>query len=274
MKTPTSLHDWFFYSDKNKLPYNPTVDTTITTEAFWRNDNGESDSPNWRCEDWLIRSALIPLEQINTAVTQIYYPNELFDTGWDGENNFNFGEYAQIGEIELYPLIFSRKHPITKELIIELCHNFIIYHCLEKRNQTQYYHPLENLLVAETGIDSHKFFDPTPKVKIHRDYLRDFLAAIEMGLLITVVADRFANASTQDELELKQVENEQIDDFTWLSKTINSSEFTKHGYFRGRSTLRRNFIIEPYNTPRVERSPWYYFGEIPIQATRRFSKGW
>lgn len=86
-----------------------------------------------------------------------------------------------------------------------------------------------------------------------------------MGLLISIVADRFGNAPTADELELEQVEDEQIDDFTWLSTTIHSAEFTGHGYFRGRSTLRRNFIIEPYGMPRVERSPWPYFGEIPIQ---------
>jgi hypothetical protein len=162
-------------------------------------------------------------------------------------------------------LSFSRKHPITKELIIELCHELIIYHCLEKRNPTQYYHPLENIIVVEANIDSHKIFAPTPRVTVHRDYLRDFLAAIKMGLLISVVADRFANASTEDELELEQVENEQIENFTWLSTNIHSSEFTKNGYFRGRSILRRNFIIEPYDTPRVERSPWHYFGELPIQ---------
>jgi hypothetical protein len=81
MKTPMSLNEWFFYSDRNNLPYNPTVGSTITTEGFWRNDKGDSDSPNWRCEEWLIRSALIPSEQLDAAVTEIYYPNEIFDTG-------------------------------------------------------------------------------------------------------------------------------------------------------------------------------------------------
>ena len=104
-------------------------------------------------------------------------------------------------------------------------------------------------------------------MQIHRDYLRDFLASINMGLLISVVADRFANAATQEALELEEFEHKEIDEFTWLSSNIHASEFTGHGYFRGRSILRRNFIIQPYDTPKFERSPWHYFGNKSVEES-------
>jgi hypothetical protein len=86
-----------------------------------------------------------------------------------------------------------------------------------------------------------------------------------MGLLISVVADRFANSSTEEELELDQFEDNQIDEFTWLSTSLFTPEDTGYGYFRGRSILRRNFMIEPYERPKFECSPWHYFGKQPTQ---------
>ncbi|MEQ9481001.1 hypothetical protein [Coleofasciculus sp. F4-SAH-05] len=117
------------------------------------------------------------------------------------------------------------------------------------------------------NLDSHKTYDPTDRVIIHRDYLRDFLSALGMGLLISVTADRFANAATEEELEIEPSENKQIDELTWISTNIHTPDFTKHSSFRGRSILRRNFIIEPYDRPKFERSPWYFFGEDPIQES-------
>ena len=257
-----ALRDWFQYSDRNKPPYNPTSSTTITIERFWQNEEGEFDSSNWRKEEWLIHCALITVDQLSVAAIEIASPHYLtFETGWNFEDEFSFGDYSEYGDIQLYSLLSSTKHPISQELIIELSREFVLYHALHKRNQCHYYHPVDNILVGETSIDSHEIYDPTPKVHIHRDYLRDFLAAMKMGLLISVVADRFANAPTEEALELEQVEDHQIDEFTWLSTVIHTPEFTNHGYFRGRSTLRRNFIIEPYDEPKFERSPWHYFGK-------------
>lgn len=257
------LRDWFQYSDRDRLPYNPTINTTITTEGFWRTSTNDFDSPDWRCEEWLIHSTLVPINQLYAAAEVLSSSYLTFETGWDDVAFFDFGEYKKIREIELYPWSFVRKHPVNQELIIELRQDFITYHCLEQRSKTEYYHPLENIRVAETRVDSHQIFDPTPRVTVHRDYLRDFLAAREMGLLISIVADRFANARTETELEIDEVDNELIADFTKLSTNIHTPDFTGHGYFRGRSILHRNLIIEPYETPKVERSPWHYFGELP-----------
>lgn len=264
MSSSRALREWFRYSDRNKLPYNPTIDTAVTVERFWQNEESEFNSPNWQCEEWLIRSALIPVDQLNAAAVEIESPHDLtFEIGWNFGHQFSFGDYAQFGEIQLYPLVLLIKHPISQEFTIELSREFITYHALQQRNQSQYYHPTDNILVTEANLDSHEIYKPTANVNIHRDYLRDFLAAMKMGLLISVVADRFANTPTEEELELDQLEDNQLDEFTWLSTIVHTPEFTRHGYFRGRSILRRNFIIEPYNRPKFERSPWFYFGKQP-----------
>ena len=260
------LRDWFQYSDREKSPYNPTDGTTITIESFWQNESSEFKSPDWRCEEWLIRSALVPVAQLNMAATEIMSPHDLtFEMGWNSEGQFSFGDYSQYGGIELHALAQLVKHPISQDSVVELSREFITYHALQKRNQHEYYHPIDNIPVAETHLDDHKIYAPTARVIIHRHYLRDFLAALGMGLLISITADRFANAVTEEELELAQSEDEQIDQFTLISTNIHTPEFTHDGCFRGRSILRRNFIIEPYDKPKFERSPWHYFGEQSTQ---------
>ena len=256
------LHDWFQFLDKHESPYNPTNGTMITVERFWQDEKGEFNSRDWRKEEWLIRSALVPLDDLNDAAIEIASPRYLtFDIGWNFENKFSFGDYFQFRDMKLYPLISSTKHPISKELIVKFSREFVIYHALDRRNSSQYYHPVDNICVGEIAIDSDEIYDPTARVHIHRNYLRDFLAARKMGLLISVVADRFANAPTKEALELEQVKDHKIDKFTWLSTSIHTPEFTDHGYFSGHSILRRNFIIGPYDKPKFERSPWHYFGE-------------
>lgn len=256
------LRDWFQYSDRENSPFNPTNDTTITIKSFWRNESSEFNSSDWRSEEWLINSALVPVDQLNMAATKTWYPHHFtFELGWTYEGQFSFGDYSQYGEIELHTLAQLVKHPISQEFNVELSRKFITYHALQERQKSKYYHPIDNILVAETNLDSHKNSDPTARVIIHRDYLRDFLAALGMGLLISITADRFANAVTEEELELAKIEDGKIDQFTSISTNIHPPEFTYHGSFRGRSILRCNFIIEPYDKPKFERSPWYYFGE-------------
>lgn len=260
-----TLREWFRYSNCEKSPYNPTDGTTITVESFRVDEESEFNSINWRSEEWLIRSALIPIEQLNIAATEIKSPDYLnFYVGWE-DDKFNFGNFAQYGEVKLYPFCHFIKHPVKKDYQVELNRKFTTYHALEKRNNIQYYHPLDQILVAETHIDSHAIYDPTARVNVHRDYLRDFLAEQKMGLLISVIADRFANAHTEEELGIEQIEDEQINEFTWISTIIYAPEHTHHSFFRGRSILSRNFIIKPYEKPKFERSPWHYFGNKPLE---------
>ncbi len=255
------LRDWFQYSDRNKPAYNPTNGTMITVERFWQYEESDFNSSDWRKEEWLIHCALVPVDQLNVASIEITSPHSLtFETGWNFENEFNFGNCSQYGNIQLYSLISLIDHPISQKPIVELSREFVIYHALNKKGESQYYHPVDNILVGEIGLDSHRIYDPTSGVQIHRDYLRDFLAVMKMGLLISVIADRFANAPSEEALELEQFEDNQIDEFTWLSTSIHPPDKLQT-CFRGRSIFRRNFIIEPYDKPKFERSPWPYFGE-------------
>jgi hypothetical protein len=269
MQFTAPLHDWLQFSDRDDPNYNPTVETRITIERFWQENTGDVDSPGWQMEEWLIHSALVPTAQLSDAPTEISsISNRDFDIGWDADGKFSFGDHAQYGDISLYPLGTLRKHPISEDLKIDLNPQFVIYHALQKKNETEYYHPTDNLLVVEAKIETHKIYDPTAKITVHRDYLRDFLAAKDMGLLISVIADRFANAHNEKDLGVdEETENYQIGEYTWISTNKYPLESKQHKYFRGRSVLHRNFIIRPYDKPKFERSPWFYFGEIPIKES-------
>jgi hypothetical protein len=266
-----TLHDWFQYTDRDKSPHNPIIDTMITVDRFWQGDEkGKYDSPTWQKEKWLTHSILVPIEYLKILATKKIDPQELeVSIGWDLKGKFDFGEYLMYEGIQLYPLVSSIKHPITQEITLELNSKFIRYHALQKRNEYQYFHPKDNILVAETRLDNHEIYDPTPNIKIYRDYLQDFLAVAKMGLLISVVADRFANTLTEDELGISNGEEKQIGEFTWLSTNTSPSENSNPQYFHGRSILRRNFIIEPHDRPKFARSPWHYFGEKLIKESEQ-----
>jgi hypothetical protein len=266
-----TLHDWFQYTDRDKSPHNPIIDTMITVDRFWQGDEkGKYDSPTWQKEEWLTHSILVPIEYLKILATKKIDPQELeVSIGWYLKGEFDFGEYLMYEGIQLYPLVSSIKHPITQEITLELNPKFIRYHALQKRNEYRYFHPKDNILVAETRLDNHEIYDPTPNIKIYRDYLQDFLAVAKMGLLISVVADRFANTLTEDELGISNGEEKQIGEFTWLSTNTSPSENSNPQYFQGRSILRRNFIIEPYDRAKISRSPWHYFGENLIEESEQ-----
>jgi len=260
-----TLRDWVQFSDRDKAPYNPTINTMITIEQLLDREADKFDSQTWQREEWLYKAALVPVEQLYEAAHLIQSPDNLkFGIGWDIDGQFDFGNRVRVEGLEIYPIVTEFEHPISEELSVELVREFVSYHALQRRNESQYHHPIDNLLVAETTIDTHHLYKPTPRVTIHRDYLKDFLAATGLGLLISVVADRFANALTEEELELEQTQNLRIDEHTWLSTSIHPPRFTGHKYYRGRAILNQNYVVEPYATPKYERSPWPYFGEKSV----------
>jgi hypothetical protein len=262
MSTQLSLRDWFLYSDRNISPQNPTVGTMITVEQFWKKETGDFGAEDWRREEWSIHSALVPVAHLEAAASVVPSTNYLTcESGWDDQDQFSFGDHGEHGEILAKPLVHSMKHPVSGDLFVDLTRDFPFYHALEPRDHSEYYHPVENILVAKIEIDTQDRFDPTARVLIHRDYLRDFLAATGTGLVVSLVADRFANAPTKNDLQLEIVENTKIDEFTWLTTSFHNPEMTGHGQFRGRAILNRNLIIRPYDRPRFDRSPWPYFGE-------------
>ena len=262
MSTQLSLRDWFLYSDRNISPQNPIVGTMITVEQLWKKEIGDFGAGHWRLEEWSIHSALVPVEHLEAAASVVPSTNYLTcESGWDDQDHFSFGDHAEHGEILASPLVHSIKHPVSRNLFVDLTRDFRFYHALELRDHSEYYHPVENILVAKIEIDTHDRFDPTARVSIHRDHLRDFLAATGTGLVISLVAERFANAPTKNDLQLEIFENTKIDEFTWLTTSFHNPEMTGNGQFRGRAILNRNLIIRPYDRPRFDRSPWPYFGE-------------
>ena len=259
-----NLKDWLKFSNRYENEYDPASQTRIFIERFWQNEKSDFDSEGWRKEEWSIMSALVPTEGLEIiSEDKSSFHHLEFDIGWNFEDEFNFGKISNYAnKFDIYPLADSFQHPIKKELVVKLNDKFKLYHALEKRELTKYYHPVDKLLVAEAKTDFHEIYNPTPNVKIHRDYLRDFLAATNTGLFISLIAERSANTSLIEELDIPEIEDEEIDQFTWLSTIIHSSDLTRHGFNRIRSILKRNVVIQPYKEPKYERSPWYYFGEI------------
>ena len=264
-RSSRSLKDWFLYTNRDNPQLDPTSGTNIIIERLWESEKSNIDAPDWQREEWLIRSALIPVEQLSAAFGEIPSPHYLnFELGWDQQDEFNFGNHSIYKGIDLYPLVSAIKHPTTDEYRIHLNSKFLMYHALIQPQSNQYYHPIDNIRVVDTEIETHRYLNPTAKVSVHRDYLRDFLAVIKMGLLISVVADRFANAMTEDELELIPAEDLKIDEFSSLS----AYKHAEHEHFTGRSIIRRTFVVAPYEKPRYERSPWYFFGKLQVDESR------
>jgi hypothetical protein len=67
----------------------------------------------------------------------------------------------------------------------------------------QYMHPLDGNAVLRTSVEKVAFYNPTPHVLVHKDYLRDYLAARRGALLVSAVADRFWNAPERVNFSLK-----------------------------------------------------------------------
>ncbi len=259
------LNKWLTYKDRDSSPYNPLSETEITIERLFDKQIGNVDDVFWKREEWLIRSALIPIEQIDEALQKIDTPHSLtFETGWGIDNKFNFCKEMNFEKITLYPFALTYKHPITKEVKVEINRDFTMYHALETQDFSSYYHPIDKILIIQTEVEKHDFLNPTPKVTVHLDYLKDFLSEINMGLFVSIVADRFANAKTKEELGITESELHKIDHFTYMESSVSSPKESGNEYFRGWSIIHKNLVIKPYSRPKYERTPWFYFGDIHV----------
>ena len=266
MPVELSLKDWFYYSDRDSPPMNTAAETMVLIEKFWKADVNEFSDADWRREEWSIHSALVSLDQLEAAAGVVPSTHYLRpEVGWGVDDEFGFGDQVEHGTIQAAPLILATPHPVTNKLVVELSREFIVYHALLNRNSTEYSHPIDNIVVARAEIDTHGFYDPTASVIVHRDYLRDFLAATRTALIICIVADRFANALATEDLQIGNSETKQIDEHTWLATNVHPPETTGHSYFRGRSSLYRNIVIRPYDGPKFDRNPWPYFGEHSVE---------
>jgi len=258
LQEPMNLDQWLRYEDYRTAHFNPFHGAEVSLVDFHSIQDGSYDQPTWRKEEWQIRSAITPAHDAAAVAELARSPDYLeFEQGWSYADKFDFGSYRTMGDAVIYPISDLFLHPITKMLHVSPSKDFCRYHALEERELGKYFHPVAEILVAQCSIDEHPIFDPTPKVIIHRDFLRDFLSATEMSLIISVVVDRFANSEAKDDLGILQNDEVQPEALTSISTSIQSPETTRGSFFRGRSILRRTLILDPYDEPRYSRSPWY-----------------
>ena len=268
MPSSISIREWLLYSDRNQPVLNPISNTAIVTERFFDKESGTHDSLDWRREEYLIRSAFIPIDKIRSIAEKMPSPHDLtFDRGWNSDDEFDFGDHLRYRNTAVFPLSILIKHPVTKEYKIELSYKFITYHALLTNDNLKYYHPIDNILVVDTEIEEHRFYDPSARVTVHRDYLRDFMSATKTGLLISMVADRFANAPSKDDLGITPIQDKAIDDLSTITTIIHQPK-SEGGLFQGRSIFHRNMILNPYDAPKFERSPWHFFGKPQVDESQ------
>ena len=268
MSFSMSTRDWLLYSDRNQSNLNPLSNTYIVTERFFDKESGHRDFPDWRREEYLIRSVFVPIDKLNMIAEKMPSPHELAVTiGWNTDDVFKFGDCLIYMDTKVYPTAILTKHPVTKEYKIELSNKLITYHALLTNDNLEYYHPIDNILVVKTEIERHKIYDPSARISVHRDYLRDFMSATRTGFLISIVADRLATASSLDDLGITPSQGEIIDELSTITTIIHQPE-SEGGLFKGQSILHRNMILNPYDTPKIERTPWFFFGELEIDESQ------
>jgi hypothetical protein len=150
----------------------------LLVEKFWKADFNEFSYVNWQREEWSIHSALVSVDQLETAAGGVPSTHCLEpEVGWGLDDGFGFDDQFEHGTIQAAPLILAIPHPVTNELVVAVSREFIVYHALHNHNSIEYSHPIDKIVVARAEIDTHDFYDPTASVTVHRDYLRDFLAA-------------------------------------------------------------------------------------------------
>ena len=263
----SNLRDWLTFADRESAPYDPLAGTYITTNRIWDVDNGSSSLPDWIREGWSIRSCLIPLDRLEDAASTCWEDHAFIDVGWTEENAFDFGESAVIQGIEVKPWCLTWRHPVTDEFQVELRPDFLRYHAALPNESGELTHPTENITIAKLCVETHDFFDPQVRVEVHESYLRDFLAARKLGLLIRVVADRYANAPTEADLGIPTTERAASGRSTWMQTTTRFAGDLGYDGVLGRGTLWRSIVVSPADRPLTDRTPWPYFYARPDPAT-------
>lgn len=245
----------------------------IETNFFSHSSVHDPSDVDWEQEEWSISAALIPLESLlNESGADIQAASSIrthldFEPWWPDVKEFDFGEARHLDGVLAWPWLQHRVHRRTNALLIEPRADFILYHALDKREfpdhpgGTEYVHPLEDSVALRAWVERVAFYNPMPFATVQRDFLRDYLAARKASLLITVVADRFANAPTVDELELERMEQEPIGEYAWLTTAVHERASHNSKYAMGRSSLYWNLLIRGYPEPKQSRNAWHYHDE-------------
>ncbi|MGH7485328.1 MAG: hypothetical protein ACREMY_06925, partial [bacterium] len=249
LKLPTlSRGDWFRYADRAER--DPRSQSTIATNSFSHTSFHELQDLDWEQEEWSIRAALIPLESsfnekgADTRAAGSIRAHDLdFEPWWPTAKEFYFGDARHLDGVLAWPWLHYRVHRRTNDLLIEPRTDFVLYHALDKREfpdhpgGMEYVHPLEESVALRTWVEQVAFHNPMPFAEVQRDYLRDYLAARKASLIITIVADRFANAPDVNELELELAEQKPIGEHACITTTVHEEAPHNSRYAMGRSSL-------------------------------------
>jgi hypothetical protein len=247
---------------------NPVTGATIITHQLLDRRVGKREDVEWEQEEWSVRAFLVAhdpaADSLRRVLGSIRAHDVDFTPWWPEADTFNFGEASTLAGVEVFPWLYVRTHPLTDILITEPRPDFIRYHCLDRRAGKpflEYIYPIDDIAVLRTSVTEHSFYNPTPYSAVHRDYLRDYLAAKKVALVVAVVADRFANAAEDEDLELEIVKEASISENAWITTTLHSAQQSPYGLAMGRSSLHWNLAVLPYEHPKVARSYWSYFGD-------------
>jgi hypothetical protein len=258
------LAKWLAYADVDSELKRFSGGDYIVTNAFTHHSSGEASTSRWEMEEWCVSSVLVPVDQVEEAQRVLTFHDLKVEPQWIDRYHFDFGTSARLKGIPVTLWSFLREHRATGKRLAEIQRDFLTYHALDQRGNGDQYelvHPLDSLDVVRIRIEKHAFYSPTLRLEVHRDYLRDYLAASELCMLIGAVADRCRNAPTAEHMSAALSESPgDVEVFV--------HEITEHKerFSRARSTLRRTTIVKPYSAPKPERSPWHCYDLPPEES--------
>ncbi len=264
-----SILDWFDYVDRERH-FDPAAGW-LKTHDFTHDAEHDPFHPSWQKEEWKVTAVLVPIdtegreEAFEHAFGADYlHPDETYSPSWEDEKTFKFADITHEFGLDIWPWIQNWEHPTRHVQVIVPRADFLLYHGLDQvqvSDGSDYVHATENSCVLRTRRREVAHFAEMPFVEVQRDYLRDYLFARKAIMLITVVADRFANALTSDELHIQDADV-RVSNSAWIQKNLYDFSATD-GYFRGRSSLYWNVAIRAFKSPRIARSIWPFYGLEP-----------
>lgn len=178
------LAPWLRYEDR-ELPQSGM----LTVQEEVKESTGDPNAAGWRSDQWQVNCALVPADQAEKALGADFDSRYCFSSGWDENGSFDFAGH-RCRPFYMEAFVFQRRHPLHRNTVVELCHDFVWYHMLDRPSPEVYFHPGENVEVARIAFPDHP--DAWATVTVHLDFLRDFLATCHRALLLWFVADRFA----------------------------------------------------------------------------------
>lgn len=267
-RTIASKRDWFRFSDYEQ--FTPIRGGEITTHALKHFEQGTLDDVTWVKEEWKIDALVARLSDtqslqnvLDTLGHDFLDCDYEFKPCWD-DDGFNFAEHVSMYGLTLEPWISQYRDVANTNLRLAPRPDFLTYHCLNSRrvseNSIEYVLPFVGQAVLHTRCEDIAYYLPMANAVVHIDYLKDFLAARKAVLILSVVADRFLNAPTVEELEIDDLENERIGQYASITTTIHPPSSTHSASARGRSSLYWNIVVFPYDYPKPSRSVWPNFG--------------